>query len=212
MAAIALALGALGFALSLETGQRFLEWKVARRHAEAAALAGVLALDGTEEGRLRAREAVGVMAAVAENQIKIAFAAEGDSLRLTLLKGMAVSASAIQRESTPGANDDATLAMAAPQAEAGDFGLTQGTIYKVIGRVSGTLQPGRVVPVQVHSGFPKEIPLTWIAGRVVNSEGSAVEVEYLGGYLRGARHAAAKPFGYFEAVLGDGATPAEVKK
>jgi len=211
VAAIALAIGALGFALSLETGQRFLQWKVARRQAEAAALAGVMALDGTDEGRQHAREAAGMMAGATENQVRIAFAPEGDSLRLTLLKGTAVSAAAIQRESSPDADTDTTFAMAAPKAEAADFGLAHGVVYKVSGNEAATLQPGRIVPVQVHSGFPKEIPLTWIAGRVIKSEAGVVEMEYLGGYLRGARHAAAKPYGYYEVALGDRTAPAEVK-
>jgi uncharacterized membrane protein len=187
LAAVVLALGACAFTLSLDASQQFLKWKAARSRSEAAAMAAALALDGTELGEARAKKAALSFDATGG---AIAIAASGDGVRSRW-------ASAWQHEvAEPGTVSE--FMFAAPDTDANNFGLVQGKRY----RFEGEAEVGRVIAVRVHSGLPKELPLTWVAGRVVASADGHSEIEYLGGYLRGAQHAAAQPHGYFEVALG----------
>jgi hypothetical protein len=196
MAAVMLAIGAVAFALGLQTSQRFLDWKVLRGRVEAAVTAGTLELDGTDAGIERARRAALAIAGVAEEQARIQVLPEGDGVRLTLGIGVSISAAARQRPVAEPEGGEG-IAIAALRPEAANFGLVRGSIYKAKSK-NGDLVLGRVVAVRVHSGFPKEVPLTWIAGRIIGISGEDVEIQYLGGYLRGAGHAAVAEHGYFE--------------
>lgn len=203
LGAVMLALGALGFALSMETSQKFLEWKVARSRAEAAALAAVLVLDGrdagTEASMERVRRAAAARAGVAADQVEVLPFSDGAGLRVRLAKGLTVAAR--QREIAEPELQPA-LKLAAPKPDAADFGLAVGARYEAPGPADAGAHVGKVVAVLVHSGFPKEIPLTWIAGRVVATAAGKITIEDLGGYLRGARHGAVRPHGFYEATLG----------
>jgi hypothetical protein len=199
LAAVVLALGVYTFSLSIDTSQKFLAWKVAHSRAEAAALAAALVLDGTPAGKQQAMVAAVRTARVGMEQVKLEVLAEGDSVRLHLAGAPPMSATARQRE-VPDPAAGPQLEMAAPDGGALGFGLVRGSVYPA----NGTAEVGRVVAVRVHSGFPKQRALTWIAGRVVGSADGHSEVECLGGYLRGTQHGAVQADGYFEAALGGG--------
>ncbi len=196
MGALMLALGVMAFALGLETSQRFLEWKMLRGRTEAAAVAGTLELDGTPAGMERARKMVVAMTGAAPEQVRVSFTPAGDGMRVTVAKDVAISATAQQR---PVGEPDSRpeIGIAAPKPASSDFGLVRDAVYKAK-RTGGETVLGRIVPVEIHSGFPKEVPLTWIAGRIVGVAGDDLEIAYLGGYLRGARHGAVAAHGYFE--------------
>ena len=208
LAAVLLALAAFAFALTMETSQKFLQWKVIRSNAEAAALTAVLALDGTPPGLERARTAAAEVAHVEPKDVEIIASEDGDLVRVSIARGgMRLTTVARQRE-VPEPDLDQYLAteprLAAPNPNAPGFGLKLGGRYTLHADAAIGATAGSIVAVGIHSGFPKELPLTWIAGRVISTQTGKVEIEYLGGYLRGARHAAARPYGYFEATLGIG--------
>ena len=204
LAAVVLALGAYTFVLSIDTSQKFLAWKVAHSRAEAAALAAVLMLDGTETGEKQAVLAAARIAKVSVDELKLEILPEGnssDAVRLSLAGAPPMTATARQREN---ADPEITpqLELAAPDAQAVGFGLVRGSVYAA----TGDAEVGRVVAVGVHSGFPKQRRLTWIAGRVISNANGHAQVECLGGYLRGTQHGAAREHGYFEAALGGAET------
>jgi hypothetical protein len=197
LAAVVLALGVYTFSLSIDTSQKFLAWKVARSRAEAAALAAVLMLDGTEAGTKQATLAAARTANRNTEQLKLEVLPEGAGVRLRLDGAPPMSATAMQREVAEPVIEP-QLQMAAPDGGAFGFGLVRGSLHQA----EGDAEVGRVVAVRVHSGFPKQRPLTWIAGRVIASANGSSQIECLGGYLRGTQHGAARAYGYFEAALG----------
>jgi hypothetical protein len=205
LAALMIAVAALALSLSVETSQRFLAWKMVHHRAEAAAMAAALMLDGTPEGEARARTAALRTAEAQERELQLEIAPEGDAAFVRLASNrVGAVARARQAEVTPeeagNNNGEKSVALAAPDAEAPGLGLIPGTVYTATGQAAA----GRVVPVQVHTGGVRQLPLGWVAGRVLTTEGSRVRVEYLGGYLRGAQHGARRPVGWFEVALGGG--------
>jgi hypothetical protein len=197
LAAVVLALGVYMFSLSIDTSQKFLAWKVAHSRAEAAALAAALVLDGTDAGKQKAKIAALRTAQAGIEQLQLELLPEGDGVRLRLAGTPPMGATARQREVADPAIQP-QLELAAPDGGALGFGLVRGSLYQA----QGDAEVGRVVAVHVHSGFPKQRPLTWVAGRVISSANGQSQIECLGGYLRGTQHGAAQPYGYFEAALG----------
>jgi hypothetical protein len=215
------------FLLAFDTSRLYLAKTQLITQAEAAALAAAFELDGTAESGDRAARAANAMALSDDANLMLEFAPDQSGpwsgrtddnsavVRARLARrirglsqirgGTVVSASAVAGlRAVERLEAETALAIDAEDSAAADYGFLRGAPYRLDreGRQGQPApEPGQLVAVRIGSGAPKNYRMGWAAFRITGITGDAIEATYEGGYLKGAKHPAAKPAGYFEAAL-----------